>query len=194
MEKESWWKMYTLFEGQMAEALKIVAIAGTEWVISPTRCHTLCLRDIREKLAIWLYFLKHWIKPTTHDTPYHLRGLCFCTKSRRYSWSNLRGIIRWELVECKLRTQGWLFFPSLIDRLCARVGVVVGEDKERCKVKPAINLTLIKKLQGNLASKKSKASLVRMHNRLLKQPQQLLWVSHRFQMAPSPHLCWSIMS
>ena len=61
-------------------------------------------------------------------------------------------------MECGLRTKGRLFFPSLIAIQCAKAGVVAFEEEEQCKVKLVIDLGLIKKLQGNLAQKKSRAS------------------------------------
>lgn len=53
------------------------------------------------------------------------------------------------------RSKRGLFFPFLIAKLCARVGVVVVEDEERCKIKPVIDLSLIKRLKDNMAHKKS---------------------------------------
>lgn len=61
-------RLYAPSEEKMANALKFVVVRGAKWVISPTRYSTLRLGDIRENLAIWLYFIKHWIIPTTHHT------------------------------------------------------------------------------------------------------------------------------
>lgn len=57
----------------------------------------------------------------------------------------------------KIRLRGRLFFSSLIAKLCAKAGVVVAEEEEKHKVKPAIDLVLTKKLRGDLAQKKSRA-------------------------------------
>lgn len=61
-------------------------------------------------------------------------------------------------MDCGLHTRTRLFFPSLIAKLCAKAGVVAAEEEEKCKVKPTIDLVLIKKLQGNFTQKKSRAS------------------------------------
>lgn len=52
----------------MVDALKFVVVRGAEWVISPIGCKSLRPEDTRENLAIWLYFIKHRIMPTTHNT------------------------------------------------------------------------------------------------------------------------------
>lgn len=61
-------------------------------------------------------------------------------------------------MECSLCTRGRLFFPFFIGKLCAKAGVVATEEEEKFKVKPAIDLALIKKLPANLEQKKSRTS------------------------------------
>lgn len=61
-------------------------------------------------------------------------------------------------MECGLHARGRMFFLSLITKLCAQASVVAAEEEERCKVKPIIDLSLIKRLKDNMTHKKSHTS------------------------------------
>lgn len=150
--------MYAPSDEQIEDALRMVGTKGAAWVISSTGCRTLRPGDIKDKLAIWLYFIKHRVMPTTRDTTISLERVMLFYSIRRILPINLGGIIRQEMVECGPKTRGRLFFPSLIGQLCAEVGVVVDATEECCKVKLAIDLGLIKRLQENIATRKSRSS------------------------------------
>lgn len=94
-------RMYAPSEEQVADTLKIVAVRGAEWVISPIGCKTLRPRDIRENLTIW-YFIKHQIMLTTHDTTIAVEGIMLLYNIRIVLPINLEVTIRRELVECGL--------------------------------------------------------------------------------------------
>lgn len=95
---------------------------GTRWLESSFE-KMVRRMDMRPKSKVWYQFLKHFLRPTTHNETVSKSILLLLHCITSMSKINIGKIIVQEINACSKRKDGMVYFHCLITLLCMHQGV-----------------------------------------------------------------------
>lgn len=107
----------------------------------------------------WFNFITHSFLPTSHTSSLERERLILLDSILTKSDTDVGRVISKEILGCKNKKVGYMFFPCLITDLCVHVGVTITKEEEKKSPQGAFSIEFKAKPKIVGASGSSESSL-----------------------------------
>lgn len=120
--EDTYQRLFETMDDENLDVLKdSLYISGTKWLKTNKYDDKTILRmDLRHVQNVWYQFLKHSLKPTTHNETINKAQLVILHYITTYNLVNVSKIVCQEIQACSKKQNDVIYFPCLIISLCKR--------------------------------------------------------------------------
>lgn len=140
-------------------ALSELCIEGAKWNVSASGARTLALHWLKIEEKFCIHWVKNRFSPTMHDSSISRERIMIVYCLHKAIKFNLRELLHRELVAIHYMPKGPLFFPWLVENLCA-VGEVFSEEDDAVELKCSYEWhSMLRIMMGSMDCPKTKREI-----------------------------------